>query len=185
MNLWDKVKNVFSDSVDVISEKTTEWSQLAKLRWEHRNVQNLIEKQLNELGGKAYHLFGEKREKDLTVETAEIVNKLKTMEKELVAKEKEIEALVEKGVDKTHLKEFRKDLELGDGKIEQIVIAENSGAIGKKLLEFKLPKNVLVGAIVRDEKVIIPDGQTKFKSGDKVTLLGEKADVEKAMEVFK
>jgi len=184
MNLWEKIKSGFSDSVEAISDKTSEWSNLAKLRFEQHSIQKSMEKSYNELGGKVYHLHVENRKNQLIDETKEIVQHLKSFEDQLQQKQNEIKEIIEKGVDAHQLKEFRKDLELGDGAIEQISIEDNSKIIGKKLMEIKFPENVLVGAVVRNDKVIIPDGKTSFQQGDKVTLLGEKADVELAMQIF-
>ena len=184
MNLWEKIKSGFRGSVETISDKTSEWSQLAKLRWEQQSIERSIGKSHNELGGKIYQLHVEKQQSQLTEQTKEIVQKLKTLEERLRQKQDEIKEIIEKGIDTQHLKEFRKDLELGDGTIDQLVIEENSKIIGKKLMEIKFPKNVLVGAVVREEQVIIPDGKTTFQQGDRVTLLGEKEDVEKAMEML-
>jgi len=73
-------------------------------------------------------------------------------------------------------------LELGGGAIEQVIIDENSPILNKKLMDIKLPKKVLLGAIVRNEKMIVPHGQTVIKKGDRITLLGESEDVEKAIQ---
>jgi len=48
-----------------------------------------------------------------------------------------------------------------------------------------LPEDALVGTIIRHEEVIIPDGETVFELGDKVTLLGKREDVEKTIEQMK
>ncbi|MBN2009523.1 hypothetical protein JW960_09290 [candidate division KSB1 bacterium] len=184
MSFWDKLKVAFNDSVDTLSEKTSEWSALAKLRWEQRAIQGKIDKANNELGGVVYQLFVEKQQEQLKLDTKNNIEKISTLKAELADKEAEIKELLERGIDNAELKGFKKDLELGDGKIEQVVIEESSDVLGKKLMEISLPEKVLIGVIVRDEQVIIPDGQTSFLVGDKVTLLGEKEDVEKALALF-
>jgi K+/H+ antiporter YhaU regulatory subunit KhtT len=186
MSVWEKIKQGLGVGVETVSEKTEELSNLAKLNWEKFRLQKSFEKELNLLGGKVFQLHIDNREKELSKETTENVKKLKELEEQLQAKVAQIEEMSAKGeIDKKHLKEFKKDLELGDGTIEQFVIAENSKIVGKKLMEIKLPDNVLVGAIVREEKVIIPDGNTVIQTGDKVTLLGEKDEVEEAAEIMK
>ena len=184
MKFWNKVKNIFGESIETISDTTVELSSLAKMKWERHKIQREIEKENTELGGKVYHLFIEKKEGDFQSNTNEVVEKLKTFHQELEEKDKEIEKLGEdkETVDRENLREFRKDLELGGGAIEQIVVDENSPILNKKLMDIKLPKQVLLGAIVRNEKVIIPDGQTVVKNGDRITLLGESEDVEKAIQ---
>ncbi len=185
MNLWEKIKKGFGLGLETVAEKTDELSNLAKLNWEKFRIQKSREKELNKLGGKVYQLHAENREKELTKETEDIIEKLKGLEEQLHAKMKEIEEASDKGaIDKQQLKEFKKDLELGDGAIEQLVIDEKSKILGKKLMEIQFPENVLVGAIVREEKVIIPDGNTVIQKGDKVTLLGEKEDVKGAVKMM-
>ncbi len=185
MNLWEKIKKGFGVGVEAVSEKTEELTVLAKLNWEKFKIQKSIEKELNKLGGKVFQLHVENREKELTNETKDIVQKLNELEGQLQAKVEEIKEVSDKGeIDKKHLKEFKQDLELGDGTIEQLVIDEKCKIAGKKLMEIKFPENVLVGAIVREEKVIIPDGNTVIQQGDKVTLLGEKGDVKEALKMI-
>ncbi|UCE05875.1 MAG: hypothetical protein JSW07_20165 [bacterium] len=185
MNLWEKIKKGFGVGVETVSEKTEELSTLAKLNWEKFRIQKSIKTDLNKLGGKVYQLHVEKREKEFKKETEGITQKLRQLEDQLQAKVKEIEEVSDKGaIDKKQLKEFKKDLELGDGKIEQLIIDENCKIIGNKLMEIKFPENVLVSAIVREEKVIIPDGNTVIQKGDRVTLLGEKDDVDEALQIM-
>ena len=43
----------------------------------------------------------------------------------------------------------------------------------KKLLDMKLPKNIRVGAIVRNEKVIVPNSETVFHENDDVVFFSE------------
>ncbi len=184
MKFWKKVKNIFGESFETISETTVELSSMAKLKWERHKIHNDIEKENIELGGKVYHLFDEKQEENFHQETNEIVEKLKTLHQQLDEKDKEIEKMSEEKetVDREHLRDFRKDLELGGGAIEQVIIDENSPILNKKLMDIKLPKKVLLGAIVRNEKMIVPHGQTVIKKGDRITLLGESEDVEKAIQ---
>ena len=185
MSLWEKIKKGLGVGVETVSEKTGELSTLAKLNWEKFKIQKSFEKELNKLGGKVFQLHVENREKDFTSETKDIAQKLNELEQQLLEKVEEIKEASDKGeIDKRHLKEFKHDLELGDGTIEQLVIDEKCKIAGKKLMEIKFPENVLVGAIVREEKVIIPDGNTVIQQGDKVTLLGEKDDVKEALKMI-
>ena len=185
MNLWEKIKKGFGAGVVTVTEKTDALSTIARLNWEKFKIQKSIEKEMNKLGGTVYQLHVESREKDLLNETSDIVRKLNELEEQLQAKVEEIKEASNKGeIDKKQLKEFKHDLELGDGAIEQLVIDDKCKIAGKKLMEITFPANVLVGAIVRDDKVIIPDGNTVIQTGDKVTLLGEKDDVKDALKMI-
>lgn len=208
MDLWEKIKKGLEDGASTVSEKAAEWlktgaevvkegaekvsektvygSRLAKLRWEYRGIQKDIEREFTDLGGKAYDLLCENRGADLEKEIGENIQKLRSLEKDLENKEKEIEELPKvfemESIDKRNIQDLKRDLEAGGGAIEQTVIEDKSPFLGKKLREIKLPEDTLVGTIVRQEEVIIPDGETAFQLGDKVTLLGKRKDVEKAIE---
>ena len=181
MSFWDKIRAGLEEGLETLSEKSTEWSKLAKLKWERRSLQKDIFQAMVELGRMAYELHIQKNSVQFVEDSKDNIAKLKTLKKRLEDKEKEIEDMTVK-IDKTQVKGLKKDLEMGDGTIEQIVVGDDSRLIGKKLMDIRFPKNVLVGTIVRDEKVIIPDGQTVFKDGDRVTLLGAKADVEEVIQ---
>jgi Trk K+ transport system NAD-binding subunit len=60
----------------------------------------------------------------------------------------------------------------------EVRIASNSMAAGRQLAELALGKGVLVMAIDRSGSLLVPDGQTRIKSGDLVLLLtsGELTD---------
>ncbi|MDZ7261797.1 MAG: TrkA C-terminal domain-containing protein [candidate division KSB1 bacterium] len=202
MNLWEKVKKGLEGGAATVSEKASDWfkigaeylkegaekvsekalevSKLARLKWEQRSIQKDIEQELIEIGGKLYDLWSQDRVDELRDQVQENVARIQALEKELENKEKEIEEL-SRSIDKVSISELKKDLEAGGGTIEQIVIKTGSPVLGKKLREVELPKEALVGTIVRGPDVIIPDGETEFQEGDKVTLLGKKEDVEKAV----
>jgi K+/H+ antiporter YhaU regulatory subunit KhtT len=185
MSLWEKIKTGFGMGVELVSEKTEELSTLAKLNWEKFKIQKSIEKEFNKIGGKVFQLHIENREQDLPDEIKNIIPKLNELEQQLQAKIEEIKEVSDKGaIDKKHLNEFKHDLELGDGAIEQLFVDEKCKIADKKLKQIKFPENVLVGAIVRQGKVIIPDGNTVIRKGDKLTLLGEKQDVQEALKMI-
>ena len=61
-------------------------------------------------------------------------------------------------------------------------VLENSKITKKQLSEFKIPRHSLIGALLRDDQLIIPTGTTHLKPGDKAvvfTLPQALADVEK------
>jgi len=177
MSFWEKIRTGLGEGLETISEKGSEWSKLAKLKWERRSLQKTIFQKMVSLGSKSYELHVQKKPEQLNDQTKEDVSELKALKGSLDDKESEIQNLMDK-IDKTQVKGLKKDLEMGDGTIEQFIVGNDSRLIDKKLMDIRFPKNVLVGTIVRDEKVIIPDGQTVFRKGDRVTLLGTKADVE-------
>jgi K+/H+ antiporter YhaU regulatory subunit KhtT len=207
MSLWEKIKKGLEEGVSAVSDKAADWlktgteavkggtekvsekivygSKLAKFKYDYRNIHKAIEKEFTELGGKVYHILSENAEAKLEEEIKENIQKLRSLENDLKNKEKEIENLPKTfetdPIDKKNVNALKRDLEAGGGTIEQIVIEDKSPFLGKKLKEIQLPEDALVGTIIRNQDVIIPDGDTVFQIGDKVTLLGKREDVEKTI----
>jgi len=181
MDLWEKIKTGLEEGLETISQKTTDMSKLAKLKWERRDIEKEIGHEMVTLGGLVYQFYTEDKMQNVNELVTENIDKLKNLEIRLAAKEKEIKDLAAK-MDSSQIKGLKKDLDMGDGRIEQILVDESSLLADKKLAEIKLPKAVLIGTILRQGEVIIPDGQTILQKGDKVTLLGKKEDVEAVVE---
>jgi cell volume regulation protein A len=65
--------------------------------------------------------------------------------------------------------------------LKEIVIEENSKAVGKRIVELGLPKTSLIAMIQRNGKYITPNGATVIETSDKLLLLAENKDsLEKA-----
>lgn len=62
---------------------------------------------------------------------------------------------------------------IGEGriKIAQVPISGTAPAVNKKLWEIKLPKQVIVGCVLRGDKSMIPRGDTRIHSGDVLVLV--------------
>ncbi len=54
------------------------------------------------------------------------------------------------------------------GEVIEATAQPGSGLIGKPLRAIHMPPGMLIGAVVRDGKVIIPDGETEIEAGDQV-----------------
>lgn len=61
----------------------------------------------------------------------------------------------------------------GEGRINivEVPISGNSPSAGKQLWEINLPKEVIIGCIIRGEESTIPRGDTRILSGDKLILI--------------
>lgn len=59
---------------------------------------------------------------------------------------------------------------VGDEQAEviEVIVEENSPILNKALMDVDIPKGALIGAVVRDEFVTIPDGKTEIHAGDRV-----------------
>lgn len=59
----------------------------------------------------------------------------------------------------------------GNVRIKEIYIDRHSRSVGKKIVELKLPEGTIIISVVRDNQVIIPDGQTMIKDSDIIVAL--------------
>ena len=59
----------------------------------------------------------------------------------------------------------------GKARLEEVTLAEASPAVGKLVSELGMPRDSTLVAIVRDEHVIVPRGDTPLQAGDEVLVL--------------
>ena len=73
------------------------------------------------------------------------------------------------------------------GKVEaaEFIIKENSPVIGTPLAELKFKPNVLIAAILRNGKVIIPRGYDKIESGDSVIVVSKLMSLHDVSDILK
>ena len=62
---------------------------------------------------------------------------------------------------------------IGEGRVNiaEVPIPDTSPAAGKKLWEINLPKEVIVGCILRGDTTMVPRGDTRILSGDMLVLI--------------
>lgn len=56
----------------------------------------------------------------------------------------------------------------------EIAVQANSPVVGKRIVELKLPKDVLIVLVSRGDEFIVPSGSTELIAGDSVLVLGDK-----------
>jgi Trk K+ transport system NAD-binding subunit/nucleotide-binding universal stress UspA family protein len=61
---------------------------------------------------------------------------------------------------------------LGIGEIIEVEVLANSSVVGRRLMDLR-PRRWLVGAIYRNDQLIVPHGDTRIEAGDRVLLIGE------------
>ncbi|MCO1600737.1 Trk system potassium transporter TrkA [Desulfosporosinus nitroreducens] len=66
----------------------------------------------------------------------------------------------------------------------EIVVSAKSSIIGRKLKDAKIPDNILIGALVRGNELIIPDGNTILQAGDRVVIFTLPNLVKKICKTF-
>jgi len=76
-------------------------------------------------------------------------------------------------------------IQAGAGEIIEAEALETSPMIGKPLREVELPDGVRLGAVVRGDEVIIPDGETVIKPHDRVILAALRDQVKQLQHLFR
>jgi trk system potassium uptake protein TrkA len=70
------------------------------------------------------------------------------------------------------------------GEVIEAEALETSSLVGKTLRDARLPKGVIVGAIMRDEKVIAPRGDTVIDKNDNVVLFSTYESIKQVEKLF-
>lgn len=75
-------------------------------------------------------------------------------------------------------------LEQGNIKITHLSVSGTAIAADKKLREINVPKNAVVGCILRGEKSIIPSGNTKILAGDTLIIITTEENESQTVKAF-
>jgi trk system potassium uptake protein TrkA len=59
----------------------------------------------------------------------------------------------------------------GKAGLEEVTLAESSPAAGKQVADLRLPRNCTIVAVLREQSVIVPRGDTMLEVGDEVIVL--------------
>jgi len=75
--------------------------------------------------------------------------------------------------EQTGVEEITSLLALGEGRvtITELELTPECPVLGRPLAEIPLPRNALIGAVVRGKEVIVPHGATTLTPGDRVVLI--------------
>lgn len=81
---------------------------------------------------------------------------------------------------------FMKSLELEEEKvvITEIIVEDEFHVVNKKIMDMELPKNVIIGSIIRQGKMIVPNGSTEILSEDKLIIISSKEDQLKVIDAI-
>lgn len=84
------------------------------------------------------------------------------------------------------IEEMTNLISIGDGRVQiaEVPIPVNSPIIDKKLWEINLPKEVIIGCILRGEKTLIPRGDTRILLGDILVLISGNGQEMSAIKVL-
>lgn len=72
----------------------------------------------------------------------------------------------------------------GTAEIIEVEAIEASSVTGKALRDLEMPEDVKIGALLRNEKVIIPSGDTVIVSGDRIIIISLTAMAKKVENMF-
>ncbi|HLS54111.1 MAG TPA: NAD-binding protein, partial [Tissierellaceae bacterium] len=64
----------------------------------------------------------------------------------------------------------------GEGEVTEMIISKGSPIIGKPLAKLGLPKGIIIGAIVHNGKVHIPNGNSIIQEGDRIIVFSLASD---------
>jgi len=175
-------------SMEMASTRAAHAAKLAKLKWELNVLQREIEKVFTALGGQTYELFVVDRLPELAQAAQEKFASLRALEQKLEDKEKEIEILTQSFSATTaqpdDLKNLRQDLEGAGGTIMQVHVSAQSSAAHRACGEIGFSHDLIIGALLRGEEIIMPSPETVLLPGDRVTLLGKKEAVQQAARLL-
>lgn len=73
---------------------------------------------------------------------------------------------------------------VGEVEFIEVTIDNSDGCVGKTLADITLPKNTTVVSVERQDEVEVPNGQTVFCAGDRVTILCRREFSEKVRAIF-
>jgi len=71
----------------------------------------------------------------------------------------------------------------GQAEVTEVIIEKGLNVVGKKISELKLPKGVIIGAVVHKGKVIIPNGNTMLDSNDRLIIFCLSSNIN-ALDIF-
>jgi K+/H+ antiporter YhaU regulatory subunit KhtT len=187
----EKGKKVGSGGVEVtrdiftnISERTSDVTALAKLKYELTTLSKQLEAELLNLGRVILSL---RRSGEFSLENEtfrEQIKRLEELDNTFRTKQNEYDQTKKKYSSNYVVNKLSEDLSAANAIIDQVIISEKSNVVNKLLKEILLPKEALVSAIKRGEEVIIPDGNTQLKTSDQVIVIGKRDDVEKVVKRF-
>ena len=72
----------------------------------------------------------------------------------------------------------------GKAELTELVLQPGAYMLEDSLINLKLPKGIIVGTVIRADRVIIPDGSTRLQPGDRVLVFAAHSDQNKIGKYF-
>ena len=70
-----------------------------------------------------------------------------------------------------------KEILIHDERYLSVSLDDSSRLVGMKIKNVELPDKCLIAIIKRENEIVVPDGDTEFQKGDKVTVIGEPVSI--------
>ncbi|SHJ87686.1 trk system potassium uptake protein TrkA [Geosporobacter subterraneus DSM 17957] len=71
----------------------------------------------------------------------------------------------------------------GQAEVTEVIAKERMQIVGKPICELELPKGIIIGAIVRQGRVLIPDGRSVIQANDRLVIFCLQSEIT-ALEMF-
>ena len=106
-SLFEDIRDGIRDGIELVVDKTEEYSKIGKLKVEMLAVKRNIEKTFAELGGRTYELLSGEKKKTVAsdAEVKRLIEELKDLEESLDAKKNEIVVIKEEKEKERHDRE--------------------------------------------------------------------------------
>lgn len=72
----------------------------------------------------------------------------------------------------------------GQAEVVEIIVPEDAPVVGRKLAQAKVPRGLIVGAIVREGQVFIPNGNSVIEGQDRVILFCLQSEISAVEQLF-
>lgn len=72
----------------------------------------------------------------------------------------------------------------GNVTVSEVILREESVADGMEIRAIDFPKDTLIGGVIRGGKVMIPNGNTILKGGDRLIVIANEDSLDQVMQVF-
>lgn len=72
----------------------------------------------------------------------------------------------------------------GEGEVTEIIAEKDSPLVGKPLHEINLPEGIIIGAVLHDREVLIPDGDTVIEENDRMVIFTLASDLAKLKKLL-
>jgi len=92
-------------------------------------------------------------------------------------------AMVENYLDRPGVAEIF-DIGTGVATLVGVYVPEGAKVVGRKIQEIDIPRECVVGSIIREKRFVVPRGDTEINTGDHVIFVGPIFAVKKARDIF-